>query len=111
SVLDAPTGRTLWSIGVATRGNPLVAGNDALARIWIAGDAASGGGVHSCRIEDGERIATVKCGIVASRLVTHDGTLACTNEAGEIILWNAESAAEVARVPGAWPEFPPLIAD
>ncbi|MEX0716745.1 MAG: PQQ-binding-like beta-propeller repeat protein [Planctomycetaceae bacterium] len=111
SVLDAPTGRTLWSMPRGSRSNPLVTGDDALARIWVAGDSASKSGVHACRIHDGERVAAIACGPVSSPLVTHDGTLACTNEAGEIVMWNAETAEEFARIPGAFPAHPPLIAD
>ncbi|MEX0704278.1 MAG: PQQ-binding-like beta-propeller repeat protein [Planctomycetales bacterium] len=108
-ILDAPTGKLLRVAEVqgGVRGTLLVTGEDATARIWLA----QSWWASDHRIHDGRSLAKVACGRRPSDFVLHDGTIACTNEAGEIVLWDAETAAEIARIPGARPQYPPLFAD
>lgn len=108
-ILDAPTGQMLRDAIVpgGTLAAPLVTGEEASARIWFARPE----GVGSFLIDDGGSVAEIACGKPQSTIVHHDGTIACTNETGEIVLWDAETGAEIARIPGARPDYPPLLAD
>jgi len=104
SVLDRPTGRTLWRLPLdaAPSAAPLVRKN-----IIYLGTPA---GVAALRLADGGRIWEATGGAPSAPLVLVKNRLAYTTAAGELVILDLEDGRVAKTITDAAPGMPPLAA-